>query len=98
MRAILRTTRAYWFEYTEYAGAEPEFLEWLKLKYGTVPSKLYLLCQATGSYGDYDKCMEWYRRRYRKEIEVYRNLCKANPFIEKQEDKNYGFNEQFNGS
>lgn len=63
-----------------FTAEEPDFLEWLKARYGIVPAKLYLLCQAVGYYGDYNKCMEWYRRRYRKEITQGRALHLSNPF------------------
>lgn len=70
----------------EYDAAESEFLEWLKKRYDIVPSGLYLLCQATGYYGDYNRCMEWYRRRYRKEITQGRALHRANPFNNRNQE------------
>lgn len=69
-----------------FDAEEPDFLEWLKARYDTYPAKLYLLCQAVGYYGDYNKCMEWYRRRYRKEIMQGRILHLENPFNNKNQE------------
>ena len=43
------------------------FQEWLKKRYNTTPPDLFDLAKATGRYGDYDKLLEWYRRRYRQQ-------------------------------
>lgn len=77
MKIIWRSPRQFKYEFQE---EEPEFLEWLKQRYDETPAGLYLLCQATGSYGDYNALMEWYRRRYRKEIKLGRALNLNNPF------------------
>lgn len=56
------------------------FKEWLLRMYGETPEHLYTLCIATGNYGDYNKVMEWYRRRYRYDNVLREQLLAANPF------------------
>lgn len=56
------------------------FKEWLLWKYNYTPEQLYELCLATGRYGDYDKVMAWYRRRYQWYNEMREQLIAANPF------------------
>lgn len=51
-------------------------------KYGYTPEQIYNLCLATGRYGDYDKVMEWYRRRYQQYNELREQLRAANPFTD----------------
>ena len=61
---------------------EPTFQEWLSDRYGVTPFQLQHLVIITGKKGDYDKMMEWYRRRYRFEMlrnKIYNN---NNPFKE----------------
>lgn len=64
----------------EVSGEHKTFQEWLLLKYGYTPEQLYNLCLATGRYGDYDRVMEWYRRRYRQYNELREQLLAAIPF------------------
>jgi hypothetical protein len=65
----------------------PTFNEWLLARYDTTPMTLYELNKATGRYGEYDKLMEWYRRRYRREMLQLKLLSSGNPFINhNQED------------
>lgn len=67
----------------------PSFNEWLLAKYDTTPMTLYVLNKNTGRYGEYDKLMNWYRRRYRMEMDQLKCLIDNNPFINrynKQED------------
>lgn len=64
----------------EVSGEYKTFQEWLLWKYDYTPRKLYDLCLATGSYGDYDKVMAWYRRRYQQYNELREQLLAANPF------------------
>ncbi len=58
------------------------FQEWLLWKYNYTPRQLYELCLATGRYGDYNRVMEWYRRRYRQYNELREQLRAANPFTD----------------
>lgn len=60
------------------------FKDWLLKKYGYTPQQPYDLCTATGRYGDYNKVMEWYRRRYRQENAEREQLLAANPFTQLQ--------------
>lgn len=48
--------------------------------YGYTSEQLYDLCLATGCYGDYDKVMAWYRRRYQQYNDLREQLRAANPF------------------
>lgn len=64
----------------EVSGEYKTFQEWLSWKYGYTPQQLYDLCLATGKYGDYDKVMAWYRRRYQQYNELRERLLAANPF------------------
>lgn len=66
----------------EISGELLTFREWLKHKYGYTPQELYDLCTATGRYGDYNKVMEWYRRRYQQDNELREQLLAANPFTQ----------------
>lgn len=73
----------------------PAFNEWLLAKYGTTPMALYVLNKHTGRYGEYDKMMDWYRRRYRREMDQLKALISDNPFLtdnqnNDQEDRFYG--------
>lgn len=60
------------------------FKDWLLWKHSYTPEQLYDLCLATGSYGDYDRVMAWYRRSYRQYNEQRELLRAAVPF-----DNNY---------
>ncbi len=60
------------------------FKDWLLKKYGYTPQQLYDLCTFTGRYGDYNKVMEWYRRRYRQDNAEREQLLAANPFVQQQ--------------
>ncbi|MDE5894344.1 MAG: hypothetical protein K2H45_15630 [Acetatifactor sp.] len=59
---------------------KPEFKEWLLYRYTETPLHLHDVALATGSYRDYERLMEWYRRRYRYEMELREQLISANPF------------------
>lgn len=59
----------------------PDFIAWLKGRYGYTPQYFYQLCVRTGPASDYYKAMEWYRRRYRYEMDLRRQLIDSNPFI-----------------
>lgn len=50
--------------------------------YNYTPEQLYDLCLATGRYGDYNRVMEWYRRRYQQYSELREQLRSANPFTD----------------
>lgn len=58
------------------------FKEWLSWMYSYTPEQLYDLCLATGRYGDYNKVMEWYRRRFQRYNELREQLRAANPFAD----------------
>lgn len=58
------------------------FKEWLSWMYNYTPEQLYDLCLATGRYGDYNRVMEWYRRRYQQYNELREQLRAANPFTD----------------
>lgn len=64
----------------EISGEFKSFQEWLQWKYGYTPGQLYELCLATGRYGDYNKVMEWYRRRYQQYNVLREQLLAAVPF------------------
>lgn len=64
----------------EFKAEHLSFREWLQWSYGYTPEQLYELCLATGRYGDYNRVMEWYRRRYRWYNEQREQLRKACPF------------------
>lgn len=59
----------------------PTFNEWLLARYDETPMTLYVLSKNTGRYGDYDRMMEWCRRRYRREMDQLKALIADNPFL-----------------
>lgn len=65
---------------TFQADHKPGFKEWLLDRYTETPRHLHDVALATGSYRDYERLMEWYRRRYRYEMELRELLISANPF------------------
>lgn len=67
----------------DVSGEYKTFQEWLQWKYGYTPEQLYELCLATGRYGDYNKVMEWYRRRYQQYNVLREQLRAACPFTDK---------------
>lgn len=74
--------------FVDLPAEDTSFQEWLAVRYNYCPMELYKLALATGKYGDYDKLMEWYRRRYRYEKDLARMYDNNNPFT--QEDLNNG--------
>lgn len=63
---------------------QPTFLDWLLTRHDTTPTVMRVLCKQTARYGsgktEYEKAMEWYRRRYRYEKELREQMIKSNPF------------------
>ncbi len=64
------------------SGKAPTFQEWLWEEYHTSAPELYGLVKAVGNYGDYERMMKSYRRRYRQQMELRAALIAANPFRE----------------
>jgi len=68
-----------------HADKKPTFMEWLWERYRVTPLIQLDLCKKT-AYGsarrEYEKVMEWYRQRYRYEMEIREKLIAANPFKE----------------
>lgn len=62
------------------ADRKPDFKEWLLDRYTETPQHLHDVALATGCYRDYERLMEWYRRRYKYEMELREQLISANPF------------------
>lgn len=67
-------------------SCKPTFLDWLWEKYKITPIIQRQLCKTTAKYGsglkEFETSMEWYRRRYRFEMEQRELLIKLNPFKE----------------
>ena len=70
----------------DISSEEQTFLDWLLSRYNTTPLTLRALCKQTGNRREYEKMMEWYRRRYRKEMQIKGELIEANPFITQEEN------------
>ena len=68
----------------------PDFMQWLWDRHQTSPSILKSLCKQTARFGsgyeEYEKCMEWLRRRYFVEKKLMNELIQTNPF--KEDDNN----------
>ncbi len=67
-------------------GSCPTFLDWLWERYQVTPTIQRVLCKQTARYGsgrkEFESCMEWYRKRYRYEMELREQLINNNPFKE----------------
>lgn len=61
-------------------GNAPTFQEWLCRNYNVTSRELYATALATGTYNSYNKLMDWYRKRYRYEMEQRELLKDACPF------------------
>lgn len=67
---------------TYYADYKPTFEEWLAQRHNTTSRKLYEMFRMTGArYGEYDKAMEYLRRKYREEMDYREALLASNPFL-----------------
>lgn len=75
----------------EFSEKKPSFLEWLWDRYQTTPIielDLFKKTAYRNARREYEKAMEWYRRRYRYEMEIRERLIAANPFKEQEENLN----------
>lgn len=79
---------AYLKKTVDYRTNKPTFLEWLQDRHDVTPMTQRILCQQTArcgsGYSEYEKCMEWYRQRFRYEMELREQLIPCNPFIEEE--------------
>ncbi len=70
----------------DYDDTEPEFQEWLEMRYHETPRQIYDYLTTTGRYGDYNKAMEYLRGKYRQELREQRNFFNNNPFKKRRNE------------
>jgi hypothetical protein len=60
-------------------------VEWLVKTQNTTPREMYAMFSATGRPWEYQKAMEYLRRKYAQEMQYRESLIASNPFVEPEQ-------------